>query len=66
MENKAEAFKWFRRAAEQNHAGAQHVLGLCYAEGEGVSQDRQEALKWLRKSAAQGYEPARESLREME
>ena len=62
----AKAVGWFRRAAEQNHVAAQHLLGLCYAEGEGVPQNRQEALKWLRRSAARGYEPAKESLREME
>jgi TPR repeat protein len=34
-----EAVKWYRKAAEQNHAGAQNNLGFCYANGEGVVQD---------------------------
>jgi S1-C subfamily serine protease len=31
--DKAEAVKWFRRAAEQGNAPAQYNLGLCYSDG---------------------------------
>ena len=37
--NYVEAVKWFRQAAEQNHAGAQNNLGVCYAEGQGVTHE---------------------------
>ncbi len=37
--NYAEAVKWFRKAAEQNHAEAQSSLGFCYANGQGVTKD---------------------------
>ena len=33
--NDAEAVKWFRLAAEQGLARAQHNLGLMYANGTG-------------------------------
>ena len=37
--DEVEAVKWFRKAAEQNHAEAQYNLGVCYAQrprrGEG-------------------------------
>ena len=48
-----EAVKWFRKAAEQNNATAQHNLGTCYANGMGVAKDEAEALKWFRKAAGQ-------------
>jgi TPR repeat protein len=50
----AEAVKWWRKAAEQGNAQAQHNLGLMYDEGEGVTQDYAEAVKWYRKAAEQG------------
>ena len=54
-EDKEEAVKWFRKAAEQGIAEAQFQLGNCYFNGEGVREDKTEALKWFRKAAEQGY-----------
>ena len=34
IEDKAEAAKWFHKAAAQGHAEAQNNLGLCSDEGE--------------------------------
>jgi TPR repeat protein len=48
-----EAVKWFRKAAEDNHAQAQFYLGVCYSRGEGVAEDQAEAVSWYRKSADQ-------------
>lgn len=42
------------RAAEQNHAGAQGLLGFLYSKGLGVNQDPALAVAWWRRSAAQG------------
>jgi hypothetical protein len=53
--NKIEAVKWWRKAAAQNHAGAENWLGRCYADGSGVGRDVAEAVKWYRKSLEQGY-----------
>jgi TPR repeat protein len=57
-----EAVKWYRKAAEQNLAKAQYILGACYAHGEGVSEDHVEAVKWYRKAAEQNYATAQENL----
>ncbi|HQE88803.1 MAG TPA: tetratricopeptide repeat protein, partial [Verrucomicrobiota bacterium] len=51
-QDKAEAVKWFRKAAAQNLAEAQFYLGVYYANGLGVAQDEAEAVKWFRKAAA--------------
>jgi len=40
--------------AEQGDADAQNNLGVRYATGEGVTQDKVEAAKWYRKAAEQG------------
>ena len=45
--NYAESAKWYRKAAEQDHAGAQLYLGVYLAQGRGVDQDLVEALKWV-------------------
>ena len=42
-----ESAKWFRKAAEQNHYGAQLRLGICLAEGKGVEKNVVEALMWI-------------------
>jgi TPR repeat protein len=52
--DEAEAVRWFRKAAEQNHAEAENSLGSCYACGQGVAKDEVEAAKWYRKAAERG------------
>ena len=54
----AEAAKWYRKAAEQGFAMAQHSLGSMYEIGQGFSQDYAEAVKWYRKAAEQGHAEA--------
>ena len=58
----AEAAGWYRRAAEQGLAEAQHNLAMCYAEGRGVQQDDEEAVVWSRRAAEQGDALAQFSL----
>ena len=43
----AEAAKWYGRAAEQGHAGAQFSFGLCLRDGQGIAQDLVKAHVWL-------------------
>jgi TPR repeat protein len=50
----AEAFKWFRKAAEQGSAKGQYYLGRMYYYGEGTPKDYAEAAKFYRKAAEQG------------
>ena len=57
--------KWWRRAADQAHAGAQGNLGQAYETGEGVSKDLTEARRWYQKAADQGDEDAKEALKRL-
>ena len=43
----AEAAKWYRKAAEQNHHNAQLSLGGCLAEGKGVEKNLVQGLMWI-------------------
>jgi len=53
-EQKEEAVRLFRQAAEQGFAEAQYSLGVAYAKGEGVKEDKTEATMWLRKAGENG------------
>ena len=50
----ATAFREMKPLAEQGDAMAQHILGLMYNKGQGVTLDYAEAVKWYRKAAEQG------------
>ena len=50
----AQAVQWYRKAADQGHAGAQDSLGYSYGSGQGVPQDSTEAVKWFRKARGTG------------
>lgn len=55
----AEAFKWFKRAAEQGNASAQYNVGELYRAGHyAVKQDYVESAKWYTKAADQGFAEA--------
>ena len=66
VQDKAEAVKWWLKAAEQGNDQAQCMLGLCYQDGEGVPQDTEEAVVWLQKAKEQGNEMATHKLKEIE
>ncbi|KAF9976052.1 hypothetical protein BGZ73_009211 [Actinomortierella ambigua] len=53
-QNDSEAFFWYRRAADQGHAGAQFAVARMYLEGRGVQQSAQDASKWFHEAAARG------------
>lgn len=55
-ENHAEAARWYRKAAVQGFAMAQHNLGTMCLDGRGVRKDVVEAAKWFRKAADQGFD----------
>ena len=62
-ENHNEAIKWYRKAADQGNANGQFILGLMYANGEGVPEKNiEKATKWYRLAADQGYKAATENL----
>lgn len=57
-----EAKYWFTRAAKQNHAVAQFVLGMMHFKGHGFPQSDKKAKYLWKKSAAQGHKMAIEKL----
>ena len=61
-EDDAEAVRWFRLAAEQGYAEAQHNLGIAYANGRGVPADDAEAVRWYRLAGEQGLADAQLNL----
>lgn len=58
----AEAYKWFKQAADQGNAKGQNGLGLLYKYGNGVEKDAKEAVKWFKLSAEQNYASAQNNL----
>ena len=53
--NEKEAYKWYRKAAEQGYAEAQNMVGRYLEEGWGnVAKNEKEAVKWFKKAAEQG------------
>lgn len=52
----AEAVNWFRKAADQGNAEAQHNLAWMYAKGTVVPRDYATAYMWMNLAAAQNDE----------
>ena len=52
--DKAEALRWYQKAAEMGDETAQFNLGIHYRDGDGVEKDANEAFQWFQKSAEQG------------
>lgn len=48
-----EAFKWYKKAADQGLAGAQYSVGSAYDLGQGVEQNSEKAIKWYQLSVEQ-------------
>ena len=63
--DKAEAVKWFRKAADRWHSSAQYNLGVCYLKGDGIEKDKEEAVKWFRKAAENGHKKAKAALKKL-
>ncbi|MEH2512896.1 TPR repeat protein [Nitrobacteraceae bacterium AZCC 1564] len=49
-----EAFRLFVRAVEQGHVKSLNMVGRCYENGWGCTQDLAEAIQWFRRSAEAG------------
>ena len=52
-------------AANQGYATAQCNLGVCYYNGEGVTQNKAEAARLFKLAAAQGDENAKNALKKL-
>ena len=61
-EDKSEAVRWWRKAADQGYIKAEFRLGVAYDLGDGVPRDEAEAVRGYRIAADQGYAEAQFSL----
>jgi TPR repeat protein len=52
------AVAWWRKAAEQGHAGAQSNLGYMMVSGLGVEQNNDEAIRLFQLAARKGHAEA--------
>jgi TPR repeat protein len=57
-DNEQAVIEMLRAAAEAHDPEAEFDLGLCLAQGFGVSQDGEAALAWIHRSAKDGYPQA--------
>ena len=64
IKNDAESMEWLLKAAKQDHAGAQLMVGINYHQGKGILKDNNKAYEWIKMAAEQGYPPAQKSLGE--
>ena len=58
----AEAFRYYKLAADQGLTEAEHSLGFMYASGRGVALDFAEAIRWYERAAAKGNTFAKSAL----
>jgi TPR repeat protein len=58
----AAALRVFRPMADQGQVLGEYILGLMYANGQGMPEDYAEALKWLQKAADKGETKAQFSV----
>lgn len=57
-EENEEAVKWYKQAAAQGDAEAEHGLAGMYVSADGIAEDNAEALRLFRSSASKSYLPA--------
>jgi len=55
-----QAFHWFLKAAEAEHADSQGMVGQIYFSGTGVQKDTEKAIYWWKRAAKGGSKPAQE------
>jgi serine/threonine-protein kinase len=61
-----QAFLWYRKAAEQGNADAQHAIGYFYLLGKGgATASDTEAVFWFRSAAEKGLAKAQKNLGDM-
>jgi TPR repeat protein len=60
--NYAEVYKYAKISADKGFAPGQNILGGCYSNGTGVTEDKTESVKWYIKAAEQGYADAQTQL----
>jgi TPR repeat protein len=61
-EDRAEARRWYKMAAEKGHSHAQMMLGRFLARGLGGPVETKEARQWLQRAQASGAAEAGQDL----
>lgn len=64
--NPRKALCWFNIAAQQEHAGAEAALGVCYERGIGTPKDTRQARQWYGRAMAHGHPYALLALAQLE
>ena len=64
-QDKAQAFSWHQRAADQGHLDAIYEIGMCYYLGAGVAKDITASTQWLLRAAETGHTEAMFQLSEL-
>ena len=59
------AFKWYKKSANQGYAESQYEVGAMYHYGEGISKKYSEAIRWYTKAALQNQVDAQYELGQM-
>lgn len=58
IKDDSRAFKWWKKAAEQENTDAQYNLAMAYIDGIGCDKNAKEAVSWLTKAATEGHREA--------
>lgn len=58
--------EWFMKAAKLGDPWSEAVVGMLYANGDGVEQSYEEALKWYKLAYEHGNDDALESIKKIE
>lgn len=61
----SEAFKWYKKAAEEGFSKAMNAIGIYYINGSGVEQNYELGLEWLQRAAASGNDHSYYNLGQM-
>lgn len=53
-----QAFAWYEKSANQEHAKSQYNLAIFFALGKGVEKDIIQSKYWIRRANENGYSSA--------
>jgi len=62
QQSDVQAAFWFKKAADQGHAGAHYFLACAYYAGRGIKQSDEQASYWLTRAAEKGHAEAKKIL----
>lgn len=60
--NYSKAYELYQKSADQGYEEAYFAVGICYANGWGVTKNDYKSVEWYKKAAEQGVEDAQVNL----